>query len=123
ATALVGGAADDLEEERGGAPDPGVGAEGGVLRGGGVLPGGGVGEGGKGVGGLPALLPPPRDRGPRAVPPGDELLRSDETRRAGSSAHAEGDRSVQEAGKGVSAEPLRDRRPGEDRQVPRAACS
>src|SRR5207253_6737324 len=68
----------------------------------------------------PGVLSPARDRRPRPVPPRDELLRPDEARRAGPGADPEGAGPVQEAGKGVPAEPLRDRRAGEDRQVPRA---
>src|SRR5262249_32149051 len=108
-------------EDRGAPSEFVVRAQGALLHRRGLLPRGRVGQGGERVRGLPALLPPPRDRRPRAVPAGDELLRPDEARRARPGDHAEGDRAVQEAGQGVSAEPLRDRRPREDRQVPRAA--
>src|SRR2546430_4100977 len=48
----------------------------------GLLSRGGVRQGHQGVRGVRGVLPPPPDRRPRPVPPGDELLRSDEIGRA-----------------------------------------
>src|SRR5262249_5255599 len=110
--------ATEFPEDRRAAPELGLRGAGPFPRRRGVLPRGGVRQGGEGVRGVPGILSSAPDRRSRPGPARHELLRPDEAVRAGPGSDGESNRTVPQARKGVPGEPIRHRRPREDRRVP-----